>query len=49
MVLAGWWVELGRVQQGESGGENKEKAQESVLGSGGEGRGSEQVEIPHLT
>lgn len=37
-------MELGRVQQGESGGEK-----ESVLGSGGEGRGSEQVEIAQLT
>lgn len=46
MVLAGWWSRTG---EGAAIRENKEKAQESVLGSGGEGRGSEQVEIPHLT
>lgn len=34
------------MQQGESGGEKEEKAEESILGSGREGRGIEQVEIP---
>lgn len=38
-------MELGRAQQGESGG-----GKEPALGSGGEGRGSEQqVEITQLT